>query len=177
MKLLLTGPPGVGKTTVILKVLKEIKGVATGFYTREMRVKGRRIGFMVRTLAGEEGVFAHVDQRGGPRVGRYGVDIPLFEAIAIPTLESGLRSGGLVVIDEIGKMELFSARFKELVWRIILAEDVHLLGTIKLGADPFVESIKRNKGVEVISVNQGNRGMLPAEILKRITAATTTVMK
>ena len=128
MKLLLTGPPGIGKTTVIRTVLSGIKIKAGGFYTQEMRRGGRRVGFAMKTLDGEEGVLAHIDKRGEYRVGRYGVDIPLFEAIALPALERALREKEFIVIDEIGKMELFSQRFQEMVMRILDQDAKHLLG-------------------------------------------------
>ena len=82
MKLLLTGPPGIGKTTVIRTVLSGIKIKAGGFYTQEMRRGGRRVGFDMKTLDGEKRVLAHIDKRGEYRVGRYGVDLDRFEAMA-----------------------------------------------------------------------------------------------
>ena len=113
MKLLLTGPPGVGKTTVIHTVLSGIKITTGGFYTHEMRKGGRRVGFALKTLDSNEGVLARIDYQGRHRVGRYGVDLGLFEAMALPALEGALRTKRLIIVDEIGRMELFSRRFQE----------------------------------------------------------------
>jgi nucleoside-triphosphatase len=168
MKILLTGPPGVGKTTVIQKVLSGIEISAGGFFTQEMREGGRRVGFSLRTLDGEQGVLAHIDYPGRYRVGRYGVDLSLFEALALPALERGLKEEELIVIDEIGKMELFSQRFQQMVMRIIDQNAQHLLGVIHQGREPFATAIRKRGGVEVIVVSHDNRNDLPAQIIMRV---------
>lgn len=168
MKILLTGPPGVGKTTAIHTVLAGIEIKAGGFYTQEMRSGGRRIGFVLKTLDGDEGILAHVDYQERHRMGRYGVDIALFEDMALPALERALGATELVVIDEIGKMELFSRRFQEMVLRVLDQDAWHLLGVIHQGKGPFVESIRRRADVEVILVNHANRDGLPAYLIARL---------
>ncbi|MBW2039941.1 MAG: NTPase [Deltaproteobacteria bacterium] len=168
MKLLLTGPPGIGKTTVVQKVLKGVYLKAGGFFTQEMRKGGKRVGFSLKTLEGEEGVLAHIDYKGRCRVGKYVVDLPLFEAMALPALEEGLREKELIIIDEIGKMELFSQRFQEMVKQILDQEERHLLGVIHQGREPFIASIKRRPDVEVISVTYKNRDDLPSQIIMRL---------
>jgi nucleoside-triphosphatase len=168
MKLLLTGPPGVGKTTVIQKVLSGIEISAGGFYTHEMRRGGRRVGFAVKTLDGAEGSLAHIDYPGRYRVGRYGVDIGRFEAMALPAMERALREKALIVIDEIGRMELFSRRFQEVVLWILDQDERHLLGVIHQGRGPFVASIKQRGDVEVIVVSHVNRDELPLQIISRL---------
>lgn len=168
MKLLLTGPPGVGKTTIIQKVLSGIELGAGGFYTQEIRREGRRVGFSLRTLDGEQGVLAHIDYPGRHRVGRYGVDLALFEAMVLPALEGALRAKELVVIDEIGKMELFSRQFQEMVLRVLNQDERHLLGVIHQGRGGFAEAIRRRDDVEVITVSQANRHGLPGLIITRL---------
>jgi nucleoside-triphosphatase len=171
MKLLLTGPPGIGKTTIVQKVLSGIEIGAGGFYTEEIREGGRRVGFSLKTLEGEEGIFAHIDNRGEYRVGRYGVDIDRFEAMAILALEKALKEKELVVIDEIGTMELFSQTFKDMVMRILDQDERHVLGVIHKGKDPFVTSVKRRGDVEVIAVSHTNRDDLPPQIITRLQGA------
>ena len=171
MKLLLTGPPGIGKTTVIQKVLSGIEIGAGGFYTDEIRKGGRRVGFSLKTLEGEEGILAHIDHRGRYRVGRYGVAIDRFEAMAIPAMVRALREQELVVIDEIGTMELFSQTFKDMVMRILDQNERHVLGVIHQGKEPFATSIKSRGYVEVIAVNHDNRDDLPPQIITRLQGA------
>jgi len=168
MKLLLTGPPGVGKTTVVHKVLSGITIKAGGFYTQEIREGGRRVGFALKTLDGDEGVLAHIDYQGRHRVGRYGVDLALFEGTALPALERAVRAKDLLVIDEIGRMELFSRRFQEIVLRVLDQDEQHLLGVIHQGKGTFVESIRRRADVEVIGVSRANRDGLPPRLVARL---------
>lgn len=111
-RILLEGRPGVGKTTVALRLVDELRSrdvEVAGFTTRELREHERRVGFAIEDLAGGRGVLAHVDLPGPPRVGRYGVDLAAFERIALPALR---RPADFVVIDELGKMELASAAFR-----------------------------------------------------------------
>jgi nucleoside-triphosphatase len=171
MKLLLTGPPGVGKTTVIQKVLSGIEISAGGFYTQEMKRGGGRVGFALKTLDGEEGVLAHIDYPGRYRVGRYGVDCFLFEAMALPALERALREKELIVIDEIGRMELFSRRFQEVVLRVLDQDERYLLGVIHQGREPFAASVRQRGGVEILMVDGQTRDGLPSQIIARLQGA------
>lgn len=168
MKLLLTGPPGIGKTTVIKTVLSRIEISAGGFYTQEIRKGGRRVGFSMKTLEGEERILAHINNRGKYRVGRYGVDIDRFEAVVLPVLEEAVREKELVVIDEIGKMELFSQAFQETVMRVLDQDERHVLGVIHKGKEPFAAFVKRRGDVEIISVSHDNRDDLPPQIITRL---------
>ena len=111
-KLLLSGPPGVGKTTLLQRVVQELDRPARGFYTREIREKGTRVGFSLSLLSGPVLTLSHVNIKSRHRVGKYGVDVEMFEGAACPEIEAGLEAGVLIVIDEIGKMELFSERFR-----------------------------------------------------------------
>ena len=109
--LLLTGRPGIGKTTAIARAAERLAHLRPrGFLTRELREGGRRVGFELRTLAGARATLAHVDLDTAERVGRYGVDVDALERVVVPelTVDPPTR---LVLIDEIGKMECFSGRF------------------------------------------------------------------
>ena len=109
--ILLTGRPGVGKTTVIRELARRLEGRRlAGFYTEEIRSAGRRVGFRAVTLEGARTVISHVDIASRPRVGKYGVDVAAIDALAASIL--GLRPEiDLYLIDEIGKMECLSERF------------------------------------------------------------------
>jgi nucleoside-triphosphatase len=171
MKLLLTGSPGVGKTTIIQTVLSGIELSAGGFYTQEVRRGGRRVGFAMKTLDGAEGVLAHIDYPERYRVGRYGVDIDRFEAMVLPALERALREKELIVIDEIGRMELFSKRFQDVVLRILDQNERHLLGVIHQGREPFAASVRQRGGVEILMVDGQTRDGLPSQIIARLQGA------
>ncbi|MCF6159241.1 MAG: NTPase [wastewater metagenome] len=162
--ILLTGKPGIGKTTVMKKVISLLDENAGGFYTEEIRVMGKRTGFKIVTLEGVEGILAHVDIKSNYRVSKYQVDLDSFEKLAIPTLENAMKAKSVIVIDEIGKMELFSTRFREMVSDILNGEKP-LVSVIKENGDAFTERIKKRKDVTVLTVDYKNRNNLSERIL------------
>ncbi len=167
--ILLTGKPGVGKTSIIKKIIPLLGTSAGGFFTEEIRVMDRRMGFRIVTLDGEEGIMAHVDCNSNYKVGKYRVDLDSFERVAIPALESAMKNKLIIVIDEIGKMELFSAKFRELV-RNILDSEKPLLSVIKENGDAFTEEIKNRGDISLVTVNYENREGLPEKVLDMLKA-------
>ena len=161
--LLITGPPGIGKTTVLERVVASLPpAVATGFLTRELRERGVRHGFAVETLDGHTAVLASVRSDTGPRVGRYRVRVAALDAVAVPTLAArpGVR---LIVVDEIGKMESLSNRFADAV-RTALDSPVPLLGTIARSGAGLIAEVRRRPDVTLVEVTLENRDGLPAKI-------------
>jgi nucleoside-triphosphatase len=152
---LLTGQPGTGKTRIIKQAIAEVKGKAGGFYTEEIRSQGIRQGFRLVTLDGQTAILAHINFHSPYRVSKYGVDIDSLEKVGVSALNQAVQECDLVVIDEIGKMELFSARFREAVQSII-SSGKRLLGTIMLSPNPYADAIKRQPQVNVITVTRAN---------------------
>ncbi len=169
-RILLTGAPGCGKTTVVRALVELLAGVrAAGFYTEEVRGRSGRTGFRVVGLDGSAGRLASAGGQGGARVGRYVVHVSEFEAIALPQLE--IRPGlELLVIDEIGKMECLSPAFVAAARRA-LATPVPLLATVALAGGGLIVEAKRAQGVEVVSVSLENRDALPAQLAARLLPA------
>lgn len=163
--ILLTGRPGIGKTTIIKKVLAKLPGVAGGFYTEEIREGGRRLGFALVTLAGERAILAHVQSRSRYRVGKYGVDLEALEAVGVAALRQASRSCQYVVVDEIGKMELYSPAFQQAVLEAIDSGRI-VLGTIMSGPQPWAEAIKAHPRVRLLAVGEENRDSLPTTLLQ-----------
>ena len=112
---LLTGRPGTGKTSLIKQVVAKTKGNAGGFYTEEVRSQGVRQGFRLVTLDGQHTILAHVNIHSPCRVSKYGVDIDSLNRVGVSSLRQAAKECDLVIIDEIGKMELYSASFREAV--------------------------------------------------------------
>ena len=152
---LLTGRPGTGKTSLIKQVVAELKVKAGGFYTEEMRSRGTRLGFRLITLDGDQAVLSHIDFDKLYRVGKYGVDIDSLDRVGVSALQRAARQADLVVIDEIGKMELLSANFREAVQQII-SSDKRVLGTIMLNSNPWADAIKRQPQVNLAEVTRAN---------------------
>jgi nucleoside-triphosphatase len=168
-KILLTGPPGCGKTTLIKKIAGNLSRPKRGFFTQEIRDnRGQRVGFEIQTFAAppQKGILSHVGIKSKYRVGKYGVDVKSFENIAIPELEIGLKSHELVIIDEIGKMELFSDRFKSLVYELLTSPN-EVLATIMSRKEVFCDKLKILLDVKVIISDIANAQRLEQEISRR----------
>ena len=161
---LLTGRPGTGKTSLIKQVVIQMKGKAGGFYTEEIRTRGIREGFRLITLDGEETILAHVGIHSPYRVSKYGVDIDALDRVGIPALRRASQQCDLVVVDEIGKMELFSTAFRETVSQII-DSGKRVLGTIMLNPNPWADTMKRHPQVNLINLTRDNRQQVLAELL------------
>jgi nucleoside-triphosphatase len=163
--LLLTGAPGTGKTTIIREAIHTTKEKPGGFYTQEIREGGARLGFEIVTLDGSRAVLAHVDIRGPNRVGKYGVDIACLERVAIPTMHRAIQECCIVVVDEIGKMELLSSSFRDTLMEVLDSRK-RLLGTITLQPHPFADIIKRDPRVQVMLVSRSNRQLVLGEVTR-----------
>jgi len=157
--LLLTGNPGCGKTTLIRRVVARLGCPIGGFYTEEIREGSTRLGFKVITFDGHEGILAHVGVDSPLRVGKYGVDLKALETVGVASVRHALSETALVVIDEIGPMELFSQAFCQVVLDALDSECV-VFGSIVKRSKPFSDQIKARPDVTVIEVYRGNRDML-----------------
>jgi nucleoside-triphosphatase len=162
---LITGKPGVGKTTLVQKIIKRMGSVnMAGFYTSEIRCTGSRLGFELQGLNGGRRILAHVEIDSRHRVGKYGVDTPGFEEF-LATLDLLNPDVELMVIDEIGKMELFSNRFRNLVYDVLNA-DKQLLATIPLKGNHFIEEIIQRLDIHLLEVTHANRDRLPEAMVE-----------
>lgn len=164
-RVFLTGPPGVGKTSVIVEFLKNFRGEKVGFITLEVREEGIRSGFLLKTLSGREKVFASKKFNFPWKVGKYSVNVPLFEELVLPELEKAYKNPQvLVVIDEIGKMELLSPRFEKAIYKL-LSQPNPLIATVGKVSHSLVEKIMREEGTFEVT-KKGRKEML--NLLKNI---------
>jgi nucleoside-triphosphatase len=162
VRILLEGRPGAGKSTVARRLADRLveDGISvSGFVTEEIRERGRRLGFAIEQIGGDRGVLAHVELPGPPRVGRYGVDLPAFERLAIAALD---RAGEdhVAIIDELGKMELASDAFRNAVLAL-LDRPVPVVATVQSASHPFTNALKRRPDIETVRVTTTNRNELP----------------
>lgn len=170
MIIAITGKPGIGKTTAIKKIIEKLGDKAIGFYTQEIRhpKTKQRLGFKVITTDGKEGVLAEKFKDSIYKVGSYGVNIDEFEKIVIPTLQEALKQKDkIIVIDEIGKMELFSKKFEELVRNLLKERDIKAVITIPIkDVHPLVKEIRNNPNLKVLEITYSNRDTIPDKVLE-----------
>jgi nucleoside-triphosphatase len=168
--LLLTGVPGVGKTTIVRRVVETLRGrPMRGFLTDEIRQGGRRTGFRITTIDGESATLAAVDHPSPHRVGRYGVDVNVVDRIVTSALQP-TDPDELVIIDEIGKMECFSEPFQAAVRRLLDSRHT-LLATVALHGGGLIAEVKRHPEVELWQVTPANRNDIPARVFRWLQTA------
>lgn len=154
---------------MIKKVIAALKMPLKGFYTEEERVADRRVGFMMHTLDGKQGYLAHQDIPSEFHIRRYGVSIPNIENIAIPAIAPA--PGYLIILDEIGKMECFSPKFREAALKA-LDSPIPVLGTITLGGTDFIQKVKERSDVKIFEVTLENRDALPGIVIQLLSTKT-----
>ncbi len=172
-KILIRGVPGSGKTTLVTRVVENLsrRGFkAAGFITEEIREGGSRRGFKVRDLRGEEAVLAHVELEEGPRVGKYRVDVGAFECVALRALHRGREEADFLVIDEIGKMETFSAPFRDAV-RELMRSTAVVLATAPAKDEPFLLSLLGEGKATVFNIHAKNREEVREVVEERLEEA------
>jgi nucleoside-triphosphatase len=168
LKLLLTGRPGCGKTTVVQRIVAGLPLAAGGFYTQELRgSNSTRLGFEIVALDGRRAVLAHIDLPGPPRVGKYGVDLAALDRLAVASVTDAVTQGKIIIIDEIGPMEIASTNFRNAVLAA-LDSPRSVLATIVQRSIPFTDALKRRPGIQLIEVTPINREALPKRILDRL---------
>lgn len=162
--LLITGTPGIGKTTVLRKVSERLGSTRIrGFYTEELREQGVRRGFRLVGFHGSEGIIAHVDLPHRPRVGKYGVDVAMLDRLCRTTLGTQ-KDVAVYLVDEIGKMECLSTAFVKAM-RTLLDSDWLVVATIGKKGGDFIDEVKARADAEMLEVTLVNRDSLPAEVI------------
>ncbi|MHA1594421.1 MAG: NTPase [Candidatus Baldrarchaeia archaeon] len=179
INIIVTGPPRSGKSTLISKIIEELhkKGLKTGgISTPEVRERGVRIGFKIIDIAsGNEAWMAHVNIKSPYRVSKYGVDLNAIESVGVNAILNAIESADVIIIDEIGKMELFSKEFQNAVSRALDSSKL-VIGTMGLKIKhPFIEFIKKRKDVLIYYLERGRLNQVYTEIRKKVFEALNVV--
>ena len=166
---LLTGLPGVGKTTVIKQLADSLTAYhPDGFVTQEIREHGIRKGFELITLDGQHQLLSHINIPGPHRIGKYGVDLAGFEAL-LTTLNLSHSPSRVVILDEIGKMECLSQRFIQEV-NTLLDSSKLVIATVALKGGGFPAKVKSREDCRVVTVTPSNRSTLAGSLLPEISS-------
>jgi len=170
---LITGMPGTGKTTIIMRVTAalEAQGIKVGgMTTKEQRKDEARVGFLIEDIAtNKQGWLAHVNQQNGPRVGKYRVNLSDLEGIGAKAIQEATKTADAIAIDEIGPMELHSQAFREAVQEAIYSGKPVIATIHYKTTDPFVKAIKARPDAELIEVTLQNRDNLHNLIIDKLT--------
>lgn len=143
---------------MIEKLIYHIDKPLSGFFTRELREQGRRVGFSIITLAGKQGTLAYENSRSRIRVGKYGVNIDDIDHVAVPSMIPS-KPDEVVVIDEIGKMECCSPLFRKTLLDILNSRH-QVIGSIAQKGNRFIQEIKEREDVLLVPVSEQNRDSL-----------------
>lgn len=153
---LVAGEPRVGKTTLIRQVVSTMRMRAGGFYTEDLRASGNREGFRIVTLEGDIALLASAGHPGPVHVSKYGLSLEEFERVGVAAVRGAMERGHVVVVDEIGRMQLFSRTFRQLILEAIKSGHP-VLGTVMTGRNPYADRIRQHRNVEVLTLTPENR--------------------
>ncbi len=168
--LVIIGRPGVGKTTLVQRLVQALRPYAIdGFVTEELREEDQRIGFWLSAVDGRQVLLAHRRLEHGTRVGPYKVNIGVLDDVAAPIIARGTRQADLLFIDELGKMELCSPRFERAA-RDAFDHARVVVATAGVSPIPFLEAVKRRRDVELIPLTAANRAAVREELTARLEA-------
>ena len=169
--LLLTGTPGVGKTTVLMKTISALKekGISVGgMVSREVREGGARVGFEIQDIASSRrGWLAHINQKTGPQVGKYRVNLEDLSAIGAQAVSGAAEKCQIIAIDEIGPMELFSEEFKDAAWKALDSPKLVIAVVHWKAKDRLINAAKKREDAEIITVTVENREKLDQQVTEK----------
>ena len=169
--ILLTALPRTGKSTAIKKII-QLLGINNcgGFYTEEVRENDERVGFMIKTLSGMEGLLSHINIESEYKISRYGVDINKFEELCLGELNRAINDINIkyIIIDEIGPMELFSNKYKELLIELLNSKKP-VIGTVYMNSYEWLDEFKKKDGLKLIELTIENRDQIPYQIVDMVT--------
>ncbi len=171
LKIGITGLPSVGKTRTLLKIvekLEEKEQIVGGMVTESIDEGATRLGFrIVNWLTKEEGILAHVDFTDAKiKVGDFGVDLGALEEIGIPAIEQAIREAEVIVIDEVGKMEMESQLFCDSVKKALDTPKPMIMTLHKKSRNPLLQDLRRRDDVRILEVTPVNKNLLPYKIEK-----------
>ena len=173
--LLVTGPPCVGKTTVLTKIVNMLRQRGfnvSGMLSREVRENGVRVGFEIQDLVSERrGRLAHINQQSGPQVGRYHVNLADLDAVGVHAIMDAVENCDIVAIDEVGPIELFSQKFKDAIETALKSAKTIVAVVHWKAKGRLINKMKTREDAEIFTVTSDNRDTLDRIISEKINNA------
>lgn len=163
--LFIAGTPGVGKTMLLREVTLAKREHIGGFYTEHILAGRIRKGFMIRTFDGQERMLASKGLKSTHKLGKYGVDLNALENVGVPALKLALMSKSVIVIDEIGSMEMMSERFRTVLLEC-LTSTKPVLATIRTAAQPFSDQVKKFSDTQTVNLTKSNYAAVKQQVRK-----------
>jgi nucleoside-triphosphatase len=170
IKIGITGLPGAGKTKTLLRVIDMLgaEELKIGGMINEPIADGRRkVGFSVRNITTTESqIFAHTGIESKIMDGKIGVDLSKFESVAVNAIRDACETCDIIVIDEVGKVEVESQPFIDAVKFALDAGKPMILTLHKKSRNPLLQDIRRRDDVRILEVTPTNRNLLPHKIIR-----------
>lgn len=151
----ITGKPASGKTTLIKEVCFSRVDQIGGFYTEELENGKERLGFVLKTFDGQEGVLARKGMKSSCKLNKYGIDLSVVDEIGVKALYKAINEKDIIVIDEIGSMEMFSNSFRNAVLECLNSQK-KVLATVRYKAQPFTDEIKKMADTSMVYLSRDN---------------------
>lgn len=165
--LFITGKPGSGKTTLIKEVCRDKSSRFGGFFTEELREGNSRSGFVIRTIDGKHGIFAKKGMKSKYKLDKYGLDLNMLHDIGIQSINNAIEEDKIIVIDEIGSMEIMSEEFRKILIECLNSQN-KILATIRHNSQPFTDKIKKMENASLLYLSRQNYPEVKQEILEWI---------
>jgi len=171
-KIGITGMPSVGKTQTLIKIIGSLEKsgyIVQGMITKPIIKKKKHVGFYVLDWqTKEKEVFAHIDFENKEKVGKFGVDISALDKIGIPAIHKAISDDevDIIVIDEIGKMEMLSENFCTAVIEALDSDKPIMITLHKKSRTPLLQDVRRRDDIRILEVTPVNRNLLPYKIEK-----------
>lgn len=168
--LLVSGKPGIGKTTILLKCVKELREKnlkVGGIISKEVRSGSSRIGFEIIDLnSNARGWLAQIGRNAGPHIGKYSVNLEDLETIGVAAIEGAILNSDVVGIDEVGPMELLSRKFRESVTKAVQSGKLLIAVIHVRSTDRLIDDLMKREDARLYSVTTENRDRLHGLIVK-----------
>ncbi len=169
-KIGITGLPNVGKTQILLKIVEMLEAeemIVGGMITEAIIFRNKKVGFyVIDWLTKKKRKFAHLAIESNVHVEEYGVDMRALDGVGVKAIRNAINEADVIVIDEVGKMEVESKSFVSAVKDALDSDKPMLLTLHKKSRNPLLQDIRRRDDLRILEVTSVNRNLLPYKIMK-----------